>query len=79
MTTVVTLAELQSDHHCKPLYFTLLSSPIKQTQPTLVNLLPSPIEDAQTAMSLVNLKLEKGLAYGDVVLGGQVTSLSMVT
>ena len=35
-------------------------------------LLSSPIEDAQTAMSLVNLKLEKGLAYGDVVLGGQV-------
>jgi len=32
----------------------------------------SPIEDAQTAMKLVNLKLEKGLAFGDVVLGGQV-------
>jgi len=32
----------------------------------------SPVEDAQTAMTLVNLKLEKGLAFGDVVLGGQV-------
>jgi len=32
----------------------------------------SPIEDAQTAMKLINLKLEKGLAFGDVVLGGQV-------
>jgi len=32
----------------------------------------SPVEDAQTAMTLVNLKLAKGLAFGDVVLGGQV-------
>ena len=32
----------------------------------------SPVEDAQTAMTLVNLKLEKGLAFGDVVLGGHV-------
>ena len=32
----------------------------------------SPVEDAQTAMALVNLKLAKGLAFGDVVLGGQV-------
>ena len=32
----------------------------------------SPVEDAQTAMTLVNLKLERGLAFGDVVLGGQV-------
>jgi RNA exonuclease 1 len=32
----------------------------------------SPIEDAQTAMKLVNLKLEKGLAFGDVVMGGQI-------
>ena len=32
----------------------------------------SPVEDAQTAMTLVNLKLEKGLSFGDVVLGGQV-------
>ena len=29
----------------------------------------NPIEDAQAAMSLVNLKLEKGLSFGDVVLG----------
>jgi len=32
----------------------------------------SPVEDAQTAMKLINLKLEKGLSFGDVVLGGQV-------
>ena len=35
----------------------------------------NPIEDAQAAMSLVNLKLEKGLQYGDAVLGGAVPQL----
>ena len=34
----------------------------------------NPIEDAQAAMSLVNLKLDKGLAFGDAVLGGEVPS-----
>merc|ERR1719347_1350654 len=32
----------------------------------------NPIEDAQAAMSLINLKLDKGLEFGDVVLGGAV-------
>ena len=32
----------------------------------------NPIEDAQAAMNLVVLKLSKGLAFGDVVLGGEV-------
>merc|ERR1719158_837519 len=32
----------------------------------------NPIEDAQAAMNLVILKLEKGLEFGDVVLGGAV-------
>jgi len=36
----------------------------------------SPIEDAQAAMKLVLLKLEKGLAYGDAVLGGEVPQMS---
>jgi len=36
----------------------------------------NPIEDAQAAMSLVNLKLEKGLSFGDVVLGGNVPSIN---
>jgi len=35
----------------------------------------SPIEDAQASMSLVNLKLKKGLAYGDAVLGGEVPKM----
>ena len=34
----------------------------------------NPIEDAQAAMGLVNLKLEKGLEFGDAVLGGEVPS-----
>ena len=34
----------------------------------------NPIEDAQAAMALVNLKLEKGLEFGDAVLGGEVPS-----
>merc|ERR1711994_223194 len=34
----------------------------------------NPIEDAQAAMDLVNLKLEKGLQFGDAVLGGEVPS-----
>ena len=32
----------------------------------------NPIEDAQAAMNLVILKLDKGLEFGDVVLGGAV-------
>jgi len=36
----------------------------------------NPIEDAQAAMDLVNLKLEKGLQYGDAVLGGEVPSIN---
>jgi len=35
----------------------------------------SPIEDALAAMNLVILKLEKGLAYGDAVLGGQIPAM----
>ena len=34
----------------------------------------NPIKDAQAAMGLVNLKLEKGLEFGDAVLGGEVPS-----
>ena len=34
----------------------------------------NPIEDAQAAMGLVNLKLEKGIHFGDAVLGGEVPS-----
>ena len=34
----------------------------------------NPIEDAQAAMGLVNLKLEKGREFGDAVLGGEVPS-----
>merc|ERR1712059_93312 len=36
----------------------------------------SPIEDAQAAMNLVLLKLDKGITFGDVMLGGQVPSMS---
>merc|ERR1719219_23456 len=36
----------------------------------------NPIEDAQAAMDLVNLKLEKGLQFGDAVMGGEVPSLT---
>jgi len=36
----------------------------------------NPIEDAQAAMSLVNLKLDKGLSFGDAVLGGEVPSMN---
>ena len=36
----------------------------------------NPIEDAQAAMDLVNLKLEKGLHFGDAVMGGEVPSLT---
>jgi len=36
----------------------------------------NPIEDAQAAMSLAVLKLEKGLEFGDVVLGGQVPRIN---
>jgi len=36
----------------------------------------NPIEDAQAAMDLVNLKLEKGLQFGDAVLGGEVPSIN---
>jgi len=32
----------------------------------------NPIEDAQAAMNLVILKLDRGLEFGDVILGGQV-------
>jgi len=32
----------------------------------------NPIEDAQAAMNLIVLKLERGLEFGDVILGGQV-------
>ena len=38
-----------------------------------------PVEDAGAAMALVNLKLEKGLKFGDAVLGGEVdTELLLV-
>jgi len=36
----------------------------------------NPIEDAQAAMDLVNLKLVKGLQFGDAVMGGEVPSLT---
>ena len=36
----------------------------------------NPIEDAQAAMDLINLKLEKGLQFGDAVMGGEVPSLT---
>jgi len=32
----------------------------------------NPIEDAQAAMNLVVLKLEKGIEFGDVILGGEI-------
>merc|ERR1711874_367701 len=36
----------------------------------------NPIEDAQAAMNLVLLKLEKGYEFGDVILGGEVPNMT---